>query len=102
MATETVPWIIKTNLLKELVVHSFQDRPSFIHYVGSVSWHKDGLAHRENGNPAYINHMGDFDIRLEGKLIQGFQKLKDGGYKQNYPAEMVCNITGQKLEPENG
>lgn len=76
---------IDSKLLKGgLILHSFNDKPSMIHAAGSFAWYKNGIKHRDNNEPAYINHEGDFDIYNDGELLCSYKKVKSDSKSKQF------------------
>lgn len=60
-----VSWENTTFWYKDNVIHSYGDKPAYIHHNGYKAWYKDGLLHRDD-EPAVIWHDGTEEWYLNG------------------------------------
>ncbi len=70
-----------TNLIKNFILHSFNDNPCIVNTF-CFEWQKNGIRHRDNSNPAYVERSGDFEYYTNGKYIEGYTKCSDGFYER--------------------
>ena len=66
----------------DFITHSFDDEPALIFNIGTKSWYKDGLRHRDNNLPARIWSNGNYLFYKNGKKYWIINDTEYYSYKE--------------------